>query len=270
MIKTPLLTVLALLVVGTFAFAQKQTTVMGDAWRGVVESSNEATREIRIVNENKKTESFTGVLEQGYQVKLKDGTSRELLISELKPGLRLRVFYKSKTIAGTKVNLINRLQFLGRDEHTQVREMLKIAPATPVLLEESSKLPQKDPLKLHLAIEPKKLTEGLAKWAEWWNKEESAKHGRVEIVDDPAQADVSFVVFWGGEDYAAPIPVFQAGFNGGEMNYITIATVYLARKDDAGLHVFMHRKTMLPLKNPEVAAQSFGKEFEKRLKARSR
>jgi len=257
--------------VTAFAFAQKQTTIMGDAWMGVVESTNEATREIKIVNPNKNTESFTGVLEQGYQVKLKDGTSRELLLSELKPGLRLRVFYKSKTIAGqkTKVNLINRLQFLGRDEHTQVREMLKLAPSTPVLLEESSKLPQKDPLKLHLVIEPKNLAEGLAKWAEWWNKHESAKHGRVEIVDDPAQADVSFVVFWGGEDHPA-IPVFQMGFNGGEMNDVTVATVYLARKDDAGLHVFMQRKTILPVKNAEPAAASFGKEFEKRLKARSK
>ena len=246
---------------------------MGDAWMGVVESTNEATREIKIVNENKKTESFTGVLEQGYQVKLKSGASRELLISELKPGLRLRVFYKSKTIdiAGqrTKVNLINRLQFLGRDEHTQVREMLKLAPSTPVLLEESSKLPQKDPLKLHLVIEPKKLAEGLAKWVDTWNKEQSAKHGRVEIVDDPAQADVSFVVFWGGEDHPA-IPVFQMGFNGGDLNDVTVATVYLARKDDAGLHVFMHRKTILPVKSAELAAESFGKEFEKRLKARSK
>lgn len=60
------------------------------------------------------------------------------------------------------------------------------------------------------------------------------------------------------------------GYNGGDMNDVTIATIYLARKDDAGLHVFMHRKTILPLKNAEAAAQPFGKEFEKRLKARSK
>ena len=50
---------------------------MGDVWRGVVESSDEATREIKLVNPDKKPETFVGVLEEGYQVKLKDGTSGE-------------------------------------------------------------------------------------------------------------------------------------------------------------------------------------------------
>jgi hypothetical protein len=54
--------------------AQKVKTVMGDAWNGVVESADEATREIKIVNPNKKTETFVGVLKDGYKARLQDGT----------------------------------------------------------------------------------------------------------------------------------------------------------------------------------------------------
>ena len=108
--RQSLLIGLSVFLLTTVVNAQKATTVMGDAWTGVVESSDDATREVKIVNPNNKTETFVGVLQDGYQVKLKDATSRELKVSELKPGLRLRVFYKSKTqdVAGQrkKVNLI--------------------------------------------------------------------------------------------------------------------------------------------------------------------
>src|SRR5712671_4780248 len=51
----------------------------GDTWSGEVTSTNDDTREITLTyNKGSKTETFTGVLQVGYKVKLKDGTSHEL------------------------------------------------------------------------------------------------------------------------------------------------------------------------------------------------
>ncbi|HET7113180.1 MAG TPA: hypothetical protein VFI57_06025, partial [Pyrinomonadaceae bacterium] len=169
----------------------------------------------------------------------------------------------------TKVNLIHRLDFLGRDDHTRVREMLKLEPSIPVAIEESSKLPNKDPLKLYVVSEAKNLPEAMALWAQQWNKEQSAKHGRIEIVADPVQADISLVLFFGNDDPVF-IPVIQMGSNGGDLEDVAIATSYLVSKDDQGLHVFWLRRAGIQVKTPETAAPFLGKELEKRLKARSK
>lgn len=271
--RQALLAALLVSLFSTIVFSQKRTTIIGDAWTGVVESTNETTREITIVNPDKKTETFTGVLKEGYQVKLKDGASHELKLSEIKPGLRIRVFYKSKTldVAGQskKVKLINRLDFLGRDEHTRVREMLNLEPSIPLSIEESSKLPNKDPLKLYLAIDPQNLTQGMAQWVVLWNKDQSLKYGRVEIVDDLAQADLSLVVYWGSDETVALITL-PMGFDGGDLGDYTFGTTYLVSKDDKGLHVFWQWRVTLLVKAPEATAPFLGKELEKRLKARSK
>src|SRR5258708_16289147 len=69
----------------------------GDTWTGEVSTVNDATREITLVyNGKKKTESFVGVLQEGYQAKLKDGTVAEVKLSLLHPGRRLRVYYMAK------------------------------------------------------------------------------------------------------------------------------------------------------------------------------
>ena len=126
-----LICVLSVLLFATVVvLAQKRSTIMGDTWTGVVESVNETTREITIVDPEKKTERFTGVLIEGFQLPMLDGTKRELKMSDVKHGQRVRAFYKSKTevAAGqkTKVNVINRFQFLGIDEYTRLRQMLKV------------------------------------------------------------------------------------------------------------------------------------------------
>jgi hypothetical protein len=266
--KRLLLTALIISLFNLSVFAQKQTTIIGDAWTGVVESADDTTREITIVNPNKKTETFVGVLKDGYQVQLKDSSSRELKISEIKPGLRVRAFYKSKTIdvAGQskKVKLIHRLDFLGRDEHTRVREMLELPPSIPVLIEDSNKLPNKNPLKIHVVSEMPILPDRLALWAANWNNEEGAKYGRVEIVDDPAQADVSLVVFLGMDEN--PILLRLPAGEG----QISPGTVYLVSKDDKGLHVLWQRRATFWVDVPWATAPFLGKELGKKLKARSK
>ncbi len=262
--KRLLLTALLISLFTTSVLSQKQTTIIGDAWTGVVESANEATREITIVTPEKKTETFVGVLKDDYQVKLKDGSSRELKISEVRPGQRIRVFYKSKTIdsAGQskKVKLIHRLDFLGRDEHTRVREMLKLEPSIPVSMAESSKLPNKNPLKLYVVSEVELVADRLAMWAASWNNEEGVKYGRIEIVDNLEQADVSLVVFWGSDETVARFAF--SGYSGG--------TSYLVSKDNKGLHVFWQRSVTFLVNAPGATAPFLGKELGTRLKARSK
>ena len=268
-----LILVLSSLLIPT-VFAQKAKTILGDAWVGVVESTNEATREITLRHpDQNKPEKFVCVLEEGYQVKLKDGTSRELQVSELKPGLRVRIFYKSKTrsVGGRseKVQVVKRIDFLGRDNYTRLREMLKVAPSIEVKEARSRELPDKDPFKLHLALEPQNLDKGLLKWVDQWNKEESAKYGRVEIVDDVAQADASLVAIWGKDD-SFMNPMALLGTDSRDLRNIGFGTGYLTLKDDNGLRVLWEGMIALDAEEPQRTAPLLGQLIEKRLKARTK
>ena len=69
----------------------------GDTWTGEVSAVNDANREITLVYKtSKKAETFVGVLQQGYKVKLKDGSPAELKVSTIPTGTRLRVYYMAK------------------------------------------------------------------------------------------------------------------------------------------------------------------------------
>jgi len=70
----------------------------GDTWSGEVTSTNDDTREITLTyTKGSKTETFSGVLQEGYKVKLKDGTLHELKPSEISKGTQLMIFYMQKT-----------------------------------------------------------------------------------------------------------------------------------------------------------------------------
>ncbi len=60
---------------------------------------------IQVSTNGKKSETFTGVLKDNYQVKMKDGSMKELNPSALPKGTRLIVFYQAKTkkVGGNKV-----------------------------------------------------------------------------------------------------------------------------------------------------------------------
>jgi hypothetical protein len=77
----------------------------GDTWTGEVTAVNDDSREIALVySGKKKTETFVGVLQQGYNAKLKDGTPVELKVSTIHLGTRLEVYYmpKDRKIKGRK------------------------------------------------------------------------------------------------------------------------------------------------------------------------
>ena len=69
----------------------------GDTWTGEVSTVNDHNREITLVyTGGKSTETFVGVLQQGYKVKLKDGGLAELNVSMIPIGTQLRVYYTAK------------------------------------------------------------------------------------------------------------------------------------------------------------------------------
>ncbi|HXM23060.1 MAG TPA: hypothetical protein VN948_17515 [Terriglobales bacterium] len=69
----------------------------GDTWTGEVSAVNDTDREITLVDTtSKKTETFVGVLQRGYKVKLKNGNLAELTVSTIPTGTRLRVYYMAK------------------------------------------------------------------------------------------------------------------------------------------------------------------------------
>ena len=70
----------------------------GDTWTGEVVSTDDVTREINLSYSNeKKSETFTGVLKDNFQVKMKDGSLKELKPSGIPKGTRITVLYQAKT-----------------------------------------------------------------------------------------------------------------------------------------------------------------------------
>jgi hypothetical protein len=77
----------------------------GDTWTGEVSAVDEAKREITLVYKRKNgDETFVGVVQSGYQVKLKDGKTGELKLGTIPLGTRLTVYYmtKSRKVEGRK------------------------------------------------------------------------------------------------------------------------------------------------------------------------
>ena len=274
--RNVLLAIVAALSLASPQYAQKRSsTLFGNTFAGEVVSSNETTREITITytdKDNNKTETFVGVLKPGYQLKLRDGTLRDLQMSDLKPGVRVRVLYKEKSdnVAGRKVKFsqIVSITFLGRDDYTSLREALGVAPSLSVTPAPSAKLPAANPLRLYVAIQEPSLKQRLIHWAGQWNKEQGAKYGTVEIVSDLDQSDLAAVFFWGEEDSPILLPMLAS--YGDDLQELFLATVHLVTKDSEGLKVLWQSRTFESPKRIEGTQGLIEREIEKRLKGRGK
>ena len=270
-----LLLSLTVSVLASLASAQKSTTILGDAWTGEVVTANEATREITLSHPDKnKTETFVGLLEEGYKLKMKDGSQRELRVSEITPGTRIRVFYKTKQqdLGGQKMKVrsIYRVDFLGKDEYTRLREALKLEPSIPVILAESNKLPTTNPLKFYLAVEQPHIKGRLVQWVSHWNKEQAAKYGSLELVSDPGSSDISLVVYWGRDETVLPLPIMIHDQRDDRTLDLFPATAHLVTKESEGLKVLWQKFMVLSREKLGGSAVLIEKEIEKRIKARLR
>jgi hypothetical protein len=113
-VKRGMLTTAFLMMFCIAAFGQHGTapdgyyppSYSGDIWTSEVVSTNDTTREIALTYTNgAKSETFTGVLKDNFQVKMKDGSMKELNPSGIPKGARIVVFYQAKTrkVDGNKV-----------------------------------------------------------------------------------------------------------------------------------------------------------------------
>lgn len=262
---------LVALVMSLAAVSVSAQRIIGSGWDGVVVSANETTREITLSNlRGDKKQTFVGVLEPGYMQKLRDGTYRELQMSEFKPGLRIRVFYKEKSqeVSGkkVKVKMIHRIEFLGRDQFTMIREILGLPPSTPVARADPDKLPPANPLKVYTSFQQPEVEKRFRNWVERWNKEDGKKYGMIEFVDQLAKSDVSVVFFWGFDEspYAFTFQMYDPR---GNPHAISQATVQFVTIDNEGLKFLWHERTFATADAPGEKGL-IEKEFEKRMKAR--
>jgi len=259
----------ATLIIFNLAFAQKRSTILGDAFTGEVVATDANTREITIKYEEQgKTETFTGTLVEGYQLKMKDGSLRELNVSDIPSRTRVRVFYKTKeqVTGGKKVKIsrISRIDFLRQDEFSRLRAALNLEPSTPVTLNETSPLSKSKPLKVYLAIEDEQIKDRFVHWVSKWNKDQAGKYGAVEIVSGLAEADASLVVLKGAENMV--MTPFMVGADEKVHSFPPI-TAFLVSKKINGVEVLW--KQVL-LTNPESESEKgrIEGEIEKRMKAR--
>src|SRR2546426_1790990 len=83
----------------------------GDIWKGEVVRTDNLTREITLTHrKGDKSQSFIGMLREGYKVNLKDGSVHELKVSEIPIGTRLIVYYVTRTRdVGGKKEKYNRI-----------------------------------------------------------------------------------------------------------------------------------------------------------------
>jgi hypothetical protein len=242
-----------------------------DSWVGRVESLDVNAREITITplkGDNSKL--FTGVLEQGFKAQLLDDSLKELDVSEIPLGMRVRVFYKTREerVGGrkSKVNYIYGVRFIGRDEFDRLRVRLNAQPQAVVTKNEAGLLPQSRPLKLYLAIDPPRSNDELVKWVGTWNKEQGDKYGLIELIPDRAQSDVSLVVYNTQLEMADP-------FGPGPRESVMIlpsAVVFLVAPKGDGLDVLWEYTPLVSVPSSPILMRSITKEIEKRMKARSK
>lgn len=268
--KSFLVTIILALFLLNSATAQKRSTVLGDTWSGEVQTTNETTQEITIQYVTKdKTETFTGVLRPGRQMTKQDGSNFELKISDIPIGMRVRLFAKSKevTVGGqkTKVYEIWRIQFLGRDEYAQLRAALNLDQNTSVQLQEASKLPKANPLKIHALIADDRIRQIFEGWVAQWNKEQSLKSGSLDLVPTFEEADATLVVLKG-----SPKLIMTPFFTDeeGRTKVLPPVTAFLVRKKENGLEVLWKQLLLTSADAPISQRGQIEKEMEKRLKAR--
>jgi hypothetical protein len=122
-VKRAVLTTMFLMTACIAAFGQHGTAPAGyypvgyamDIWTGEVVSTDDTTREITLTYTNgKKSETFTGVLKDKFEVKMKDGSMKELNPSGIPKGARITVFYQAKTrkVGGNKVKFFEIFQII--------------------------------------------------------------------------------------------------------------------------------------------------------------
>lgn len=257
--------------------AQKKSTLLGDIVIGELTGKDEARREITVKYHGKEgPEIFTGVLADDYRLKSQDG--RVWRLSEIMPGMHIRVFYKTvrEKVSGQekKIYKISRIDYLGKDEYARLRNQLNLDPSVTFAHAETDELPATSPLKVYLASAYKNVHEYFVESINEWNQKNGNSYGRLEVVSDLEQADVSVVVARESDTMVAVIPAGSVDGTRNSKSGWYEATSYLVVKDSGGLKVLWTRIVhVLMYSDLDASPRSFEvvmAELGKRMKARSR
>lgn len=241
---------------------------MGDLVIGELTAKDEATGGITVKYLGKNgPEIFSGILAEGYKLRIAEGGTRSLNLSDFALGSHIRVFYK-----GGKINKISRMEFLGNDEFFRLRSQLKVDPSTAVTLAETDNLPAMSTLKVYPAIAVTSVQQQLADWNKKWNQKNGDSYGKLEFVSDFEEADILLVVARGSDWSVAVLPMLSSDGREVEGQW-SHATSYLVVKDVGRLKVlwsgvapvFTGDKAEVSLKTTELLIA----ELEKRMKARA-
>ena len=268
---------LVVCVVSSYAPAQMRKSMLGRTVTGEIVSADQATREITIKYPGEKgPEVFSGFLVEGYKKKLSDGSQREIMMSDLPPGMRVMVLYKDaeQKVDGKKQKVYRIISILsvGKDDFARLRSQLNIDPDTPVENAENAALPQSSPLKLYVATAYQGVLESVGQWLNKWNEKNAEKYGQVQFVSELDRADAYVVVAKGSDSIVSSIQsdMYYEG-NKIDGNW-TFATGYLAVKTPDGLKVLrMARLVVLSTRDGDaINANGFTSELERRLKARGK
>lgn len=278
--KTLLLLTVVLCALCGSVSAQMKKTIIGDIVIGEVTGVNEAAREITIKYPGKAgPEVFNGFLTEGYKIRLKDGSRRELMINEIKPGIRVRAFYKSgkeEYVGGQKKKIykIVGFEFLGKDEWVRLRDQLEVPPSTAVAPAENDTLPSTVPLKVFLSAPYPGAIAVMVDWVVKWNKKQTDSSNKLEVVIDLDKADVLLVVAKGSDTLVVVLPLEVGVGNEVLKTEVSEVTSYLVLNDRDGFKVLWtgiaraflgENRFAVPKDRPFVTS-----EFEKRLEARAR
>jgi hypothetical protein len=274
--KALLLTALILAAAMGPTMAQKKSTLMGDIVIGELTGKDEATREITIKYPGKEgPEIFSGILADDYKLKSEDG--RVWQLSEIVPGMHIRVFYKAghEKVSGQekKINKISRIDYLGKDEYARLRNQLNVDPSMAFAHAEKDDLPATSPLKVYLAIAYGNVHEYFVESIDKWNQKNGNSYGKLEVVSDLKQADISVVVAREADTLVVVLPAGPFNGTNDTKGAWSQATSYLVIKESEGLKVLWTRVVpVFNYSNTEASPKSFEvvmAELEKRMKARS-
>lgn len=262
----------------SFCCGSEESTLMGDIVIGEVTAKDEATREITLEYKGKEgTESFSGFLVDGYKLRMAEGSLRELNLSELVPGMYIRMFYKTGNgkVSGQekKINKITRIEVLGNDKHFRIRNQLNLEPSTIIApAENGDDLPATSPLKVYLAIPYNHVHQQLVAWIDKWNRKNGDTFGKLEVVSDLERADALIVVARGADATVANLPALTPDGRG-VAGVWSHATSYLVIKDAARLKVLWTSvAAVFSSPNAELSSKTtelVSAEIEKRMKAKA-
>ena len=169
--------------------------------------------------------------------------------------------------------LISKLEKISDDERNFLRKGFKLPDSAPITEIKAKTLTANSNAVLKINLESildPKVQEGVANWVAEWNLKEADKHGKIDIVPDNLQADVTVVRYLRPLPNTDPISAMTWTDPKGKVHrLIPVYSYFIVRKSD-GLDI-LWRKADLTLQDEyEFSAKLLTSELKKLMKERAK